>query len=185
MPDTAERDFLYRQQEGGLTHKDISLDPHSGELTGFVWQSAEQAERLRQILERFASSAQAWLGELLPGYARGWHADRVGFRPEEEATRRQRLSARNDLLHVDAFPSQTERRPAHPAAVRQHASDGAARVGDVGFVRRGAAPLRQRTEPHRQSMDVEAASGNFAALRPDRSKAIGVRCVHAAAAPIS
>src|SRR5262249_11766099 len=31
--------------------------------------------------------------------------DRVSFRPEEEATRKLRLSARNDLLHVDAFPS--------------------------------------------------------------------------------
>ena len=29
----------------------------------------------------------------------------VSFRPVEEATRRLRLTARNDLLHVDAFPS--------------------------------------------------------------------------------
>src|SRR5271165_5909162 len=34
-----------------------------------------------------------------------WQLDRVSFRPEEEATRKLRLTARNDLLHVDAFPS--------------------------------------------------------------------------------
>jgi hypothetical protein len=41
----------------------------------------------------------------LPRYARNWELDRVSFRPEEEATRRLRISARNDLLHVDAFPN--------------------------------------------------------------------------------
>jgi hypothetical protein len=105
LPDAAERDFLFRQQEGGLTHKNISFDPCNGELTGFVWQSAGQAARLKRNMERFANSAQAWLAELLPSYARGWRQDRVSFRPEEEATRRLRQSARNDLLHIDAFPT--------------------------------------------------------------------------------
>ena len=105
LPDAAECDFLYRQQEGGLTHKNISLNPHSGELTGFVWQSAEQAARLRQIMERFSHAAESWLAQLLPGYADGWRKDRVSYRPAEEATRRLRQNARNDLLHVDAFPS--------------------------------------------------------------------------------
>src|SRR5262249_5082268 len=45
----------------------------------------------------------------VPGYARAWHRDRVSFRPEEEATRKLRLTARNDLLHVDAFPSRPTR----------------------------------------------------------------------------
>src|SRR5260370_38911245 len=31
--------------------------------------------------------------------------DRVSYRPLEEATRKVRLRARNDLLHVDAFPT--------------------------------------------------------------------------------
>jgi hypothetical protein len=41
----------------------------------------------------------------LPRYAQGWILDRVSFRPVEEATRKLRHKARNDLLHVDAFPS--------------------------------------------------------------------------------
>jgi hypothetical protein len=46
----------------------------------------------------------AWRAALLPRYARAWQLDRVSYRPEEEATRRLRQTARNDLLHVDAFP---------------------------------------------------------------------------------
>jgi hypothetical protein len=45
------------------------------------------------------------LASTLPRYASAWKLDRVSFRPEEEATRRLRLKARNDLLHVDAFPT--------------------------------------------------------------------------------
>ena len=38
-------------------------------------------------------------------YAATWKPDRGSYRPEEEATRRLRLTARNDLIHVDAFPN--------------------------------------------------------------------------------
>jgi hypothetical protein len=51
----------------------------------------------------------AWLAGALPTYARAWRPDKVSFRPEEEATRRLRLKARNDLLHIDSFPT----RPTH------------------------------------------------------------------------
>jgi hypothetical protein len=46
----------------------------------------------------------SWLAELVPQYARAWSLDQVTFRPEEEAKRKLRRTARNDLLHVDAFP---------------------------------------------------------------------------------
>jgi hypothetical protein len=44
-------------------------------------------------------------GRLLPTYARAWRVDFASFRPQEEAGRRLALRARNDLLHVDAFPT--------------------------------------------------------------------------------
>src|SRR5262249_31348341 len=72
---------------------------------GFARTSTAQAERLRQLLATFARHATRWLADTLPRYASAWRLDRVSFRPEEEATRRLRLKARNDLLHVDAFPS--------------------------------------------------------------------------------
>jgi hypothetical protein len=49
------------------------------------------------------------LSAQVPRYAARWRLDRVSYRPAEEATRVLRLKARNDLLHVDAFPS----RPTH------------------------------------------------------------------------
>jgi hypothetical protein len=100
-----DRDFLLLQRLASRAHKNIGYDPHTGKVTGFSRTGPEQAERLRAIFTRFSSEATAWLSRLLPGYARGWRLDRVSYRPEEEATRKLRLTARNDLLHVDAFPS--------------------------------------------------------------------------------
>jgi hypothetical protein len=45
----------------------------------------------------------------LPQYAARWQPDRASLRPQEEATRQLRVTARNDLLHFDAFPSRPTR----------------------------------------------------------------------------
>jgi hypothetical protein len=105
LPSQDQLDFLCRQQIGSIGHKNISYNPRTRRASGFVWQSAQQAETLRDILQQFAVAASTWLSETLPAYASAWKPDRVSFRPEEEATRRVRLTARNDLLHIDTFPS--------------------------------------------------------------------------------
>jgi hypothetical protein len=105
LPEGDERRFLLEQRLASRAHKNISYDPKSGKTGGFARHSDVQAERVRQLLAAFAETATGWLAKTLPRYARGWQLDRVSFRPEEEATRRLRLKARNDLLHVDAFPS--------------------------------------------------------------------------------
>lgn len=97
--------FLRDQRLAGRVHKNISYDPPTGKTTGFRWHSAEQAERLRRLLAAFSTHVSSWLNVTVPRYARGWRLDRASLRPEEEATRRLRLTARNDLLHVDAFPT--------------------------------------------------------------------------------
>jgi hypothetical protein len=104
-----ERAFLLEQRLAGRAHKNISYDPSTGKTGGFLRRSPEQAERLRALLASFAETATSWLTRTLPRYARSWQRDRVSFRPEEEATRKLRLKARNDLLHVDAFPSRPTR----------------------------------------------------------------------------
>jgi hypothetical protein len=104
-PSAEDVSFLCRQRLAGRAHKNISYDPHTGRATGFCRESEQQAARLGHMLADFSSKVTAWLAGTLPQYARGWSLDRVSFRPEEEATRRLRLTARNDLLHVDAFPS--------------------------------------------------------------------------------
>lgn len=105
LPDGEDHAFLLEQHLASRAHKNISYDPNTGRAAGFARSSAAQSERLRILLASFAQHATSWLARTLPRYARTWRLDRVSFRPEEEATRRLRLKARNDLLHVDAFPS--------------------------------------------------------------------------------
>jgi hypothetical protein len=105
LPARDDREFLFGQTLGGRRHKNISYNPATGKTTGFRWHSEEQAARLGRVLANFAETAAGWLAGALPRYAALWIRDRASFRPEEEATRRLRLHARNDLLHIDAFPS--------------------------------------------------------------------------------
>jgi hypothetical protein len=104
LPQGDDLKFLLAQQLGKGS-KNISYTPKSGKAAGFRWLSRPDAERLRDLLATFSKQVTAWLAEALPHYAVGWRLDQVSFRPEEEATRQLRQKARNDLLHVDAFPS--------------------------------------------------------------------------------
>jgi hypothetical protein len=106
LPEGDDLRLLLAQRLAGRHHKNIGYDPATGKVSGYAAQaSADLADRLRAVLGAFARSATGWLASTLPNYARHWRRDRVSFRPEEEATRKLRLTARNDLLHVDAFPS--------------------------------------------------------------------------------
>lgn len=109
LPQGADLDFLLQQELGSLAHKNISYNPGNGKVNGFVRRGDQQVEQLRDIFARFSQAATAWLAALLPQYSRGWKLDRASFRPQEEATRRLRAKARNDLLHVDAFPGRPSR----------------------------------------------------------------------------
>jgi hypothetical protein len=109
LPGADDRAFLREQQLRGLAHKNITYNPRSDEVSGFAWHSSEQADRLRRVLADFSAAVTGWLGDALPRYRDGCEPDRASFRPEEEATRRLRLNARNDLLHVDAFPNRPAR----------------------------------------------------------------------------
>ncbi len=105
LPQGDDRQFLLAQELASRAHKNISYNPRTRRANGMLRRSAEQAERLRALLETFSRNVTHWAAEQLPNYARGWRPDQVSFRPVEEATRKLRLTARNDLLHVDAFPS--------------------------------------------------------------------------------
>lgn len=104
LPEGEDRKFLLDQQLG-TTSKNVSFDPQADRARGFQRRGAAEADRLRQVLAGFSRNATAWLARALPHYSRAWHLDRVSFRPVEEATRQLRPNARNDLLHIDAFPS--------------------------------------------------------------------------------
>jgi hypothetical protein len=105
LPEGDDRTFLLEQRLANRAHKNISYNPHTAKAAGFLLHSPEQAERLRRLLAEFSRTITDWAAQTFPSYAHAWRLDRVSFRPEEEATRTLRLKARNDLLHVDAFPS--------------------------------------------------------------------------------
>jgi hypothetical protein len=105
LPEGNERQFLLDQQLGGRVHKNIGYDPAVRKVSGYMRTSPMQEQRLQKLFADFSQTASQWLAGALPRYARTWRPDRVSFRPEEESTRKLRLTARNDLLHVDSFPS--------------------------------------------------------------------------------
>lgn len=109
LPAGDDAEFLLAQTLASRAHKNISYDPTTGRSGGFARRSRAQSQRLTRILAEFAHRATAWLAGYLPRYSVRWTLDRISYRPLEEATRRLRRKSRNDLLHVDAFPS----RPSH------------------------------------------------------------------------
>ena len=56
-------------------------------------------------MQRYSLSAKTFLSHLLSPYAQQWSIDYTSFRPFEEKGRPLRTRARNDLLHVDSFPT--------------------------------------------------------------------------------
>ena len=98
--------LLGQRQSGAAYHKNIAYRPATGVLTG---AEGGDRERLRALIRSFSEQSVALLSRLFPRYAAAWRVDFTSFRPFEEAGRALSLHARNDLLHVDAFPT----RPTH------------------------------------------------------------------------
>jgi hypothetical protein len=104
LPTGANLTLLLDTQLARLA-KNVSCDPTSGKLSGFVRVDGDRESRLRSVFMEFSRSVTEWVGRALPRYRGGCQSDDMSYRPLEEATRTLRHKARNDLLHVDAFPS--------------------------------------------------------------------------------
>lgn len=103
LPPAGQLEFLRRHEAVTFGHKDISFDPETGRVTGLKASHPAEARRLTDILNQFSTAATDWVRQAFPAYAAGLARDRVTLRTAEEATRTLRLTARNDLLHVDNF----------------------------------------------------------------------------------
>ena len=105
----ADRDFLLSQkQTGSRFHKNISYRPGKDLLKGASSDSAD-SERLQRIMQHFSREATGFVSRLLAPYAGKLKLDFASFRPLEEQGRDLPLHKRNDLLHVDAFPTRPTR----------------------------------------------------------------------------
>jgi 3-deoxy-D-manno-oct-2-ulosonic acid (Kdo) hydroxylase len=104
-----DRDFLVSQKWDPLRlHKNISYRPGEDKLRGATGDAAE-IERLHSVLKRYSEQVIGFATKFLAPYAGKWIADFASFRPFEEQGRDLPLHKRNDLLHVDAFPSRPTR----------------------------------------------------------------------------
>jgi 3-deoxy-D-manno-oct-2-ulosonic acid (Kdo) hydroxylase len=88
-------------------HKNISYRPESDMLRGFAEEGKEP--RVHEIMRRYAAEVKNFVERFLEPYSGRLQMDYASFRPLEEEGRVLSLHKRNDLLHVDAFPSRPTR----------------------------------------------------------------------------
>lgn len=105
FPDDDITFLLGRKQTGAAFHKNIAYRPVTDRLTGLDESRSADKARLRAILRAYSQRAAKFLDDFFSPYAGKWKLDFASFRPLEERGRPARLRARNDLPHVDAFPT--------------------------------------------------------------------------------
>lgn len=109
-----EIDFLLKQKQGNSKgRKNIAYKPQSDKITNHDTSDAAAAKRLHEVLKSYSGRVTKFLEALLEPYSKKWKLDYASFRPFQEKGRDLRLRARNDLLHVDSFPT----RPMHGARI--------------------------------------------------------------------
>ncbi|HZQ90584.1 MAG TPA: Kdo hydroxylase family protein [Terriglobales bacterium] len=105
----ADIDFLLSQRRGeSRIHKNVSYRPAQDVLRGAGVEGDDLA-RLHAVMRGYSRAVAEFTARLLAPYAGRWTLDYASFRPLEEEGRGLPLHKRNDLLHVDAFPSRPTR----------------------------------------------------------------------------
>jgi hypothetical protein len=106
----ADREWLLSQKQSGVkVHKNISYRPAQDLLRGDAAENGEARQRLQQIMRNYSQNVVRFATRFLSPYAGRWKLDFASFRSVEEQGRDLPLHKRNDLMHVDAFPT----RPTH------------------------------------------------------------------------
>jgi len=100
----ADRAFLMGIRQAGSGYvKNISYRPGDGRVRGAV--GGGDVERLRACLRRYSETIIRVARDVLAPYAAAWQVELASFRTLEEEGRQLPLRARNDLLHIDSFPT--------------------------------------------------------------------------------
>jgi hypothetical protein len=97
--------LLGQKQTSAAYHKNVAYRPAEDKVTGLDKSESREREQLRAILRSYSEATVSLLRRLLPAYAGHWRLDYASYRPIEERGRAARLHARNDLCHVDSFPT--------------------------------------------------------------------------------
>src|SRR5579871_2152600 len=88
--------------------KNISLDPCRGALHGARGSPAERSG-LGGLISRFSLCARGLVAALMPAYRTSLAMERATFRPIQAENRATSWRKDDRLLHVDAFPSRSNR----------------------------------------------------------------------------
>ncbi|MGB7925394.1 MAG: Kdo hydroxylase family protein [Pyrinomonadaceae bacterium] len=105
LPEEDQRFLLAQRRGDSRIHKNVSYRPAQDVLRGFSSAQTEDVPRLRRVMRRYSTEVTRFLSVFLAPYAGQWSLDFASYRPLEEEGRDLSLHKRNDLLHVDAFPS--------------------------------------------------------------------------------
>ena len=100
--------LLSQKQTESRFHKNISFRPANDVLRGIANDSPDRA-RMQDVMRRYSKQVVAFVMSFLRPYAKDFQLDYASFRPLEEKSRDLALHKRNDLLHVDAFPTRPTR----------------------------------------------------------------------------
>jgi hypothetical protein len=110
----ADREFLLSQKQSDLkVHKNVSYRPLQDAIRGDACESPEDAQKLHDIMRRYSKQVTQFVDRFFAPYAKYRKLDFASYRPLEEKGRDLSVHKRNDLMHVDAFPS----RPTHGARI--------------------------------------------------------------------
>lgn len=90
-------------------HKNVAYRPGVDKVTGFDPAAVPDVAKLRGVMRAYSERALGFLWKLLPRYMEKAKIDFASFRPQEEEGRELPTKKRNDLLHVDAFPTRPAR----------------------------------------------------------------------------
>ncbi len=90
-------------QDARAIHKNISYKPNLDSVSGLVDKA--EVETVLPAMREYSRCALEFMKRILPDYAKAWKVDYASFRSIEERGRELPQTKRNDLLHVDAFPT--------------------------------------------------------------------------------
>src|SRR5947207_2073662 len=87
LPPKDDLSLLFDLKLAALS-KNISYNPSTKRVSGYVSQGPANQESLGRIFNTYSQNLVRWLSTALPAYSNSWEPDRATFRSEEEATRR-------------------------------------------------------------------------------------------------
>ncbi len=104
LSDEHKQFLLGVRQPNTAHHKNVSYKPGRRRVLGFE-RGAVDAEKLLEVMDSYSQNVIRFAADFLRPYGRRWQVDFASFRPIEEDGRTLPVRKRNDLLHVDSFPT--------------------------------------------------------------------------------